>query len=323
VKAIAQDVYGPADVLQLRDMDQPKVGDGEVLVEVRGAGVDAGVWILMTGQPYAARLAFGLRRPKVAVRGMDVAGVVSAVGAGVTAFRQGDEVYGVCETGSFAEYATAKAKKLSRKPANLSFEQAAAAPISGVTALDALRAGRVQAGHRVLVTGAAGGVGSFIVQIAKAYGASVTGVSRTSKLDLVRSLGADDVIDYTEHEIDRDGAVYDVVIDIAGNRPLPMLRRATKPGGTIAMVGGGHQTYPVLGGMTRLFGLVLIAPLTGRKVRGVMSAVRAERLEELTKLIEAGKVTPAVERAYPLVDAPDALRRLATGQAAGKLVIVP
>jgi NADPH:quinone reductase-like Zn-dependent oxidoreductase len=175
VKAITQDVYGPADVLQLRDVDQPKVGDGEVLVEVRGAGVDAGVWVLMAGQPYAARLAFGLRRPKVAVRGMDVAGVVSAVGAGVTAFRQGDEVYGVCETGSFAEYATAKAKKLSRKPANLSFEQAAAAPVSGVTALDALRAGRVRAGHRVMATGAAGGVCSCLDQMAKASRPTVPG----------------------------------------------------------------------------------------------------------------------------------------------------
>jgi NADPH:quinone reductase-like Zn-dependent oxidoreductase len=207
MKAIAQDGYGPADVLDLRDIDVPATGEHDVLVQVRAAGVDPGVWHLMTGQPYLVRaMGFGLRKPKVPVRGRDVAGVVARVGAGVTRFRPGDEVYGTCESGSFAEYAAARQQRLAAKPPSLSFEQAAAVPISGVTALQAVRdCGRVQSGQRVMVIGAAGGVGSFAVQIAKAFGATVTGVCSTSKADLVRSLGADEILDYTRQEIDSAG----------------------------------------------------------------------------------------------------------------------
>ncbi len=222
MKAVVQDVYGPSGVLGLREIDRPAIGEDEVLVRVCAAGVDPGVWHLMTGEPYLVRaMGFGLRKPKVAVRGRDVAGVVEAAGAGVTRFGPGDQVYGTCESGSFAEYAAAPQKRLAAKPANLSFEQAAVVPISGVTALQGVRdCGRVQPGQQVMVIGAAGGVGSFAVQIAKALGARVTGVCSTSKARLVRSLGADDVIDYTHDEIDCNGGRYDVIIDTAGNRRL-------------------------------------------------------------------------------------------------------
>jgi NADPH:quinone reductase-like Zn-dependent oxidoreductase len=322
MKAIAQNRYGPAEVLALRDIDKPPVGDREVLVEVRAAGVDPGVWIAMTGRPYAARLAFGLRRPRVPVRGMDVAGVVAAVGAGVTRFRPGDEVYGTCDTGSFAEYATAREKRLAVKPGTVSFAQAAATPVSGVTALVSVRdGGRVRPGQRVLITGAGGGVGSFAVQIAKAYGAGVTGVCSASKAELVRSLGADDVIDYATDEIDRDGPRYDVVIDTAGNRPLSLLRRAATPRGTIALVGGGHARGRILGGFQRQMAAPLISPFLSQRLRGVTAIVRAAELAELTRLVESGQVTPAVGGTYALADAAEAIRDLSASRTAGKLVV--
>jgi len=253
MKAVVQDVYGPSGVLGLREIDRPAIGEDEVLVRVCAAGVDPGVWHLMTGEPYLVRaMGFGLRKPKVAVRGRDVAGVVEAAGAGVTRFGPGDQVYGTCESGSFAEYAAAPQKRLAAKPANLSFEQAAVVPISGVTALQGVRdCGRVQPGQQVMVIGAAGGVGSFAVQIAKALGARVTGVCSTSKARLVRSLGADDVIDYTHDEIDCNGGRYDVIIDTAGNRRLSLLRRAMTPHGTLVLVGGEHGGGRVLGGFDR------------------------------------------------------------------------
>jgi NADPH:quinone reductase-like Zn-dependent oxidoreductase len=325
MKAIAHDVYGPADVLALRDMDRPTIGDDEVLVQVRAAGVDPGVWILMTGQPYLVRLmGVGLRRPKVAVRGRDLAGVVSAVGSRVTRFRPGDEVYGTCESGSYAEFAAAPERQLAAKPGNLSFDEAAVVPVSGTTALQAVRDGaRVQPGQQVMVTGAAGGVGSYAVQIAKAFGATVTGVCSTAKVELVRSLGADDVIDYTRDEIDRDGARYDVVIEIAGDRPLALLRRALTPRGTLVLVGNGRQYG---GGVTAGFGRAMFrAPLlsvfVGQRLRNLLSRERAEDLEELRGLIEAGSVTPVIDRRYPLAEAPDAIRYLGRGHAAGKVVI--
>ena len=320
MKAIAQDRYGPAEVLELRDIDQPAIGRGEVLVAVRAAGVDPGVWINMTGRPYAARLAFGLRRPKVAVRGLDVAGVVAEVGAGVTRFRPGDEVYGTCRTGSLAEYATAQQQRLARKPAGLSFAQAAATPVSGVTALQSVRDGRVRAGQRVLVIGA-GGVGSFAVQMAKAYGATVTGVCSTAKAGLVRSLGADDVIDYTEQEIDRDGPRYDVIIDTAGNRPLALLRRAATARGTIVLVGGGHAGGRILGGFQRQMAAPLVSSFISQRLCGVTARVRAAELEELTGLIESGRVTPSVGRTYALAGAADAVRDLTAARTGGKLVV--
>jgi NADPH:quinone reductase-like Zn-dependent oxidoreductase len=321
VRAIARDGYGTADVLELRDIDKPGADGGEVLVEVRAAGVDPGVWIFMTGRPLAVRLASGPRRPKVAVLGRAVAGVVAAVGAGVTRLRPGDEVYGTCHSGSFAEYATAREGRLALKPANVTFAQAAAIPISAVTALQSLRDARVRAGQHVLVIGAAGGVGTFAVQLAKARGADVTGVCSTAKVDLVRSIGADHVIDYTRREIDHAGPRYDVVIDTAGNRPLSLLRAATTPRGTIALVGGGHAAGRLLGGFQRQMAAPLLSLFGSQRVCGVTGRERHEDLDELTPLVESGAVTPVIDRTYPLADAADAIRYLAQGHPAGKIVL--
>ena len=240
MKAVLQDDYGSADTLRFGDVDMPVIGDDEVLVRVRAAGVDPGVWHLMTGHPYLVRLmGMGVRRPKVPVRGRDLSGVVEAVGSHVTRFRPGDEVYGVTNFGSFAEYARSGEMDLARKPVNLSFEQAAAVPVSGMTALQAVRdVGRVQPGQQVLVIGAAGGVGSFAVQLARALGARVTGMCSTTKIDLVRSIGAEDVIDYTREEVDARGPQFDLIIDTGGRRPLSLLRRALTSHGTLAIVGG-------------------------------------------------------------------------------------
>jgi NADPH:quinone reductase-like Zn-dependent oxidoreductase len=323
MKAIVQDVYGSADVLRLRDIDRPSVGAGEVLVKVRAAGVDPGVWHLMTGEPYLVRaMGFGLRRPKVAVRGRDLAGVVEAAGAGVTRFHPGQEVYGTSERGSFAEYAAAPQQQLAAKPANVSFEQAAATPVSGVTALQGVRdCGRVRPGQQVMVIGAAGGVGSFAVQIATAFGARVTGVCGQAKADLVRSLGAQEVIDYTLDEVDRYGGRYDLVIDTAGNRRLALLRRAMTPHGTLVLVGGEHGRGRLLGGFDRQLRAPLVSIFVGQRLRGLIAKERAEDLEALTGLIESGAVTPVIDRSYPLADAPDAIRYLAYGHTAGKVVV--
>src|SRR5215475_9599818 len=323
MKAIVQDVYGSADVLELRDIDRPSIGADQVLVKVRAAGVDPGVWHLMTGRPYLVRaMGFGLRKPKVVVRGRDVAGVVESVGAGVTRLRPGQEVYGTCERGSFAEYATAPQQRLAVKPANVSFEQAAATPVSGMTALQGIRdCGRVRQGQQVMVIGAAGGVGSFAVQIATAFGARVTGVCGPAKADLVRSLGAEEVIDYTRDEVDRDGGRYDVVIDTAGNRRLSLLRHALTPHGTLVLVGGEHGGGRLLGGFDRLLRAPLASVFVGQRLRGLLAKDRAEDLEALTRLIESGAVTPVIDRSYALADAPDAIRYLVHGHAAGKVVV--
>lgn len=322
MKAITQNTYGSADVLELRDIDDPVVGHKDVLVRVHAAGAGPDVWHLMTGQPYMARPAIGLRRPKVRVRGWDVAGTVQAVGAGVTEFRPGDEVMGVAEGGSFAESAVTRPDKLVRKPARLSFEQAAAVPISGVTALQALRdKAHVRPGQKVLIVGAAGGVGTFAVQIAKAFGAEVTGVCSTSKLDLVRSIGADDVIDYTRQDFTDGSRRWDVIIDTAGRRPVSRLRRALTPKGTLVIVGGdggGRWTGGFFRGMLRA---PLLSLFVGQRLDWLNSKVSVEDLQALNELIEAGKVTPVVGRTYLLPEAPEAIRHLATGHAGGKLVI--
>ena len=322
MKAITQETYGSADVLELRDIDDPVVGDKDVLVRVHSAGAGPDVWHLMTGQPYMARPAIGLRKPKVRVRGWDVAGTVQAVGAGVTEFRPGDEVMGVAEGGSFAEFATTQPDKLVRKPASLSFEQAAAVPISGVTALQALRdKAHVRPGQKVLIVGAAGGVGTFAVQIAKAFGAEVTGVCSMSKLDLVRSIGADDVIDYTREDFTDGSRRWDVIVDTAGRRPLSRLRRALTPKGTLVIVGGdggGPWTGGFFRGMLRA---PLLSLFVGQRLDWLNSKVSVEDLQALNELIEAGKVTPVVGRTYLLPEAPEAIRHLATGHAGGKLVI--
>jgi NADPH:quinone reductase-like Zn-dependent oxidoreductase len=323
MKAIVQDVYGSADVLELREVDQPSIGADEVLVQVRAAGLDPGVWHLMTGQPYIVRaMGFGLRKPKVAVRGRDLAGVVRAVGTQVTRLRPGDEVYGTCDRGSFAEYAAAPQQRLALKPANASFEQAAVVPTSGTTALQGVRdGGRVRPEQQVVVIGATGGVGSFAVQIAKSFGAKVTGVCGTAKADLARSLGADDVIDYTNTEIDVNGPRYDVIIDTAGNRPLSLLRRAMTPKGTLVLIGGEHGRGRLLGGVDRLLWAPLVSKFVSQQLRGLLAKDRAEDLDTLTKLIESRAVTPVIDRTYPLAEAADAIRYLAEGHAAGKVVI--
>src|SRR6202166_2715269 len=276
MKAIVQDVYGSSDTLRFGDIEMPVIGQDEVLVRVQAAGVDPGVWHLMTGRPYLVRLmGMGLRRPKVRVRGRDLSGVVEAVGSRVTRFRPGDAVYGVTTVGSFAEYARSRESDLARKPANLTFEQAAAVPLSGMTALQGLRdVGRLQTGQHVLVIGAAGGVGSFAVQLAHAFGARVTGTCSTAKTDLVRSIGADEVIDYTREEVDGRGARFDLILDTAGRRPLSLLRRAVAPHGILAIVGGeGGDRW--LGGFDRQ---ILRAPLqsvfSGQRLRAVTAKAR-------------------------------------------------
>jgi NADPH:quinone reductase-like Zn-dependent oxidoreductase len=321
MKAIVQDRYGSADVLEFRDIEDPVVADGDVLVRVHAAGCGPDVWHLMTGMPYMARPAIGLRRPKIGVRGWDVAGTVEAFGANVKGFLPGDQVMGTAE-GSFADLVIAQPDKLVAKPAGLSFEQAAAVPISGTTALRAVRdKGKVQPGQIVLVIGAAGGVGSLAVQIAKAFGGKVTAVCSTSKADLVRSIGADDVIDYTRDDFPDGSRRWDVILDTAGRRPLSKLRRALTPKGTLVIVGGdggGRWTGGFFRGMLRA---PLVSLFVGQKLGGLNSIVKQEDLVALKALIEAGKVTPVIDRTYPLVEAPDAIRYLAEGHARGKIVI--
>jgi len=320
MKAIVQDRYGSADVLRLRDIDKPELGDDDVLVRVLAAGVDPGVWHLMTGLPYLVRPGFGLRAPKTPVRGMDVAGRVEAVGENVTQFEIGHEVFGTCN-GSFAEYACAREDKLVFKPANLSFEQAAAVPVSACTALHALRdSGEVRAGQKVLIVGASGGVGTFAVQLAKAFGAEVTGVCSTAKLELVRSIGADQVIDYRRDDFSQMGQRYDLILDIAGNRSLSLLRSALTPEGTLVIV-GGEEGGPWLGGTDRQIRALILSRFVRHNLRNVISVENKEDLLVLKELIESGKVTPVIDRTYPLREAPEAIRYLEDGHARGKVVI--
>jgi NADPH:quinone reductase-like Zn-dependent oxidoreductase len=319
MRSIVQDAYGPAEVLQLRDIDRPVPRNDEVLLRVHAAGVGPDVWHLMTGKPYMVRLAYGPRKPRNPVRGADAAGRVEAVGADVTRFKAGDEVYGITD-GSFAEYARAKADKLAPKPRNLSFEQAAAVPVSGATALQALRdKARLRPGQKVLVIGASGGVGSFAVQLAAGYGAEVTGVCGPAAADLVRSLGATDVIDYTREEItDRPGR-YDVILDIAGNRPVSLLRRALTPRGTLVIVGG--EGGGSLLGVGRQLRAQLMSPFLRQKLGTLLAITRQQDLLTLNELLETGAITPIVDRTYDLSDAPAALRHLTDGHPRGKIVL--
>jgi NADPH:quinone reductase-like Zn-dependent oxidoreductase len=267
MRAIVQDRYGEAeDVLRLEEIDRPEIGDDEVLLDVRAAGVDRGVWHLMAGLPYPVRVAgYGIRAPKHRVRGVDVAGCVEAVGKNVTTLRPGDEVFGIGD-GSFAEYVSARADKLAPKPKNLTFEQAAAVPISALTALQAVRdRGHVQPGQQVLVLGASGGVGTFAVQIAKAFGAEVTGVCSTTKMDMVRTIGADHVVDYTRADFAAEGQRYDVIIDIGGNSSLTHLRRALNPKGTLVIT-GGETDGRWLGGSDRQLRALMLSPFVSQKL---------------------------------------------------------
>lgn len=322
MKAIVQDEYGSADVLEFRDIPVPAVGENEVLIRVHAAGCGPDVWHIMEGKPYFARLMLGFRRPKLRTRGWDVAGVVEVVGSSVHTFRPGDEVMGTAVSGSFAEHALARPDKLFRKPASLSFDEAAAMPVSGMTGLQALRdIASVKAGQTVLVIGAAGGVGTLTVQIAKAYGAVVTGLASGSKLDLVRSIGADDVIDYAREDFTDGKRRWDVIVDTAGRRPLRQLRRALARRGTLVIV-GGDGGGPVTGGFFR--GILrgpLLSLFVGQKMRGFTSKERASDLEALAELVEADKVRPVIDRTYSLVEAPDAVRYLEEGHPGGKIVI--
>jgi NADPH:quinone reductase-like Zn-dependent oxidoreductase len=321
MKGIVQDRYGSADVLEFRDIDEPVVGDDDVLIRVRAAGCGPDVWHLMTGLPYFVRVMPGFYKWKNGVRGRDVSGVVEAVGSKASGFTVGDEVMGVAE-GSFAELAPARADKLVPKPARLSFEEAAAAPISGLTALQAIRdVAKVQPGQRVLVIGAGGGVGTLTVQVAKAFGAEVTGVASTSKLDLIRSVGADDVIDYTREDFTDGSRRWDVIVDTAGRRPLRHLRRALTPNGTLALVGGEGGGRWTAGFFRQILRAPILSLFTGQKLRPVISTEPLEDLHALAELIEAGKVTPVVGKTYPLVDAAEAIRELERGHARGKVVV--
>jgi NADPH:quinone reductase-like Zn-dependent oxidoreductase len=321
MKAIVQEKYRSPDGLELKEIDKPVVGDDDVLVRVHAAGVDQGVWHLVTGLPYLLRIVgFGLRRPKTRVPGLDVAGRVEAVGRNVIRFQPGDEVFGTC-AGSYAEYACARQDKFAPKPANVTFEQAAAVPTSAFAALQGLRGGaQIQAGQKVLVIGAGGGVGTFAVQLAKEFGANVTGVCSTKKTDLVRSIGADDVIDYTREDFADSPRRYDLILDTAGGRSLSHLRRALSPRGTLVIVGseaGGRLVQ----GIDRALRAALLSPFVRQNLRMLVSTERAEDLRLLGKLIEAGKLTPVVDRTYSLSEVPKAIQYLRDGHACGKVVI--
>jgi NADPH:quinone reductase-like Zn-dependent oxidoreductase len=321
MRAIVQDGYGTADRLRAGAIDRPTIADDEVLVRVHAAGLDRGTWHLMAGQPHLMRLiGFGLRAPKNRVPGLDVAGTVEATGADVTRFEVGDEVFGISH-GSFAEYACARGDKLARKPANLSFDQAAVVAVSGLTALQSLTdVGQLKPGQRVLIVGASGGVGTFAVQIAKALGAEVTGVCTTTKVDLVRSIGADHVIDYTQGDFADGSERYDLILDVGGNTPLSRLRRTLTPSGTLVIVGGeGGSRWT--GGFGRSLRAVALSPFVRHRLAMKTPREHYSDLERLAALIEAGELTPVIDKTYPLHQAPDAMRRLEAGHARGKLVI--
>jgi NADPH:quinone reductase-like Zn-dependent oxidoreductase len=320
MRAVTQQGYGGSEQLSVTEIEAPTPGPTDVLVRVRAAGVDRGTWHLMTGRPYAVRLAFGLRRPKHPVVGRDVAGVVEAVGDQVTAVAVGDEVIGTAD-GSYAELALVPEKRIGPKPSALSFEEAAVLPVSGLTALQAVRdAAQVAAGQRVLVIGASGGVGSYAVQIAAARGADITGVASGAKADLVRSLGASRVLDYTREEIGADGVRYDAIIDVAGLRSITELRRSLADDGTLVIVGGeGGDRW--LGGTHRQLAAMALSPFVGQRLTALMSRESSADLAELGRLADQGKVRPQLERTFTLEEAAEAIDHVASGQARGKVAL--
>jgi NADPH:quinone reductase-like Zn-dependent oxidoreductase len=321
MRAITQRRYGtaPEDALRLEQIATPGIAAGEVLVQVRAAGLDRGTWHLMAGQPYLMRLlGFGFRGPKNPVPGLDVAGTVAAAGPEVTRLAAGDEVFGIAR-GSFAAYAAAREDTLARKPARLSFEQAAVVAVSGLAALQGLRdAGRIQAGHKVLVVGASGGVGSYAVQLAKAFGAQVTGVCSTAKADLVRSIGADHVIDYTRADFADGRQHYDLILDIGGNSGLRRLRRALTPQGTLVIAGGEGARWTGVGRQLRA---LMLSPLVRQRLTTYVSRHRQADLQTLRRLTETGQITPVIGQTSPLADVPQAIRQLQNGHARGKTAI--
>ena len=321
MKAIVQDEYGaPGDVLALREVDKPVAKDDEVLVRVRAAAVHVGDWLLMAGRPYMMRPVFGLRRPRKNVPGFDVAGHVDAVGEEVTEFRPGDEVFGTCN-GSCAEYITAAEDAVALKPAELTFEKAAAVAVSGVTALRALRdQAKVQPGQKVLINGASGGVGTFAVQIAKSLGAEVTGVCSGKNADLVQSIGADHVIDYTREDFTHGESRYDVILDNVANHSLSDCRRALDPKGML-LPNNGTAGGAWFGPLGRMVAALALSPFLSRQGRPFMATPTREDLVALRELIEAGEVTPVIDRTYPLGETPEAMAHVGAGHARGKVVI--
>ncbi len=322
MKAIVQERFGPPEVLRLADTGRPEAGAGEALVRVHAAALNPYDWHVMRGDPLIARLMgeVGLTRPKARVAGVDAAGVVEAAGANVRGLRRGDEVLGFCR-GAFAEYARAAADKVVPKPASLTFEQAAAVPMAALTALQGIRdVGAVRAGHRVLVNGAAGGVGTYAVQIATALGAEVTGVCSSRNVGLVRSIGAAHVIDYTTEDFTDGRTHYDVILDNVGNRPLSRLRRALTPTGTLVLNAGGSPGR-VLGAVGSILRAVVVNGFVRQRLRPFMAKQKREDLLTLTGLIEDGKLIPVLDRTYPLADTAEGLRRVEQGHARGKVVV--
>jgi len=317
MQAIVQDTYGSAEVLQLRNIDKPDIGADEVLVRVHAASIHVGDWIVMTGSPLVMRLVTGLRRPKNSVPGTDVAGTIEAVGSQVTALRPGDEVFGWCG-GAFAEYASATEDHFVKMPANLTFEQAAAIGVSASTALQLLRDdGRVQRGQKVLVNGASGGVGTFAVQIAKAFGAEVTGVTSTKNTEMVRAIGAHHVIDYTREDFTTGAERYDVILDNVGNQSMARTRRALAPSGILISNGGGHAG----GKLSRTLRTMLVSLVVRRQAGPTVKTQNKGDLVALRDLVEAGRVTPVIDRTYPLTETPRAIDHVAAGHARGTVVI--
>jgi NADPH:quinone reductase-like Zn-dependent oxidoreductase len=321
MKAIVHTRFGPPrEVLELREIDKPVPEQGQVLIRVRAASVAKGDWLIARGEPYIARASYGLRTPKQHVAGLEVAGIVETIGRGVQRFEAGDEVFGWCH-GAFAEYVAVGEDQLVRKPPNVTFEEAAAVPISGFAALQAVRdRGQVRAGQRVLVIGASGGVGSLAVQIAKTYDAEVTGVASTRNVELVSSLGADHVVDYTQEEITDGGRVYDVIIDIAGNRPLSELRKALTASGTLVIAGGTGGSATM--GFGRTVRAMVLSPFVGQRLVSLLSKPNLADLETLRDLVESKRITAVVDQTYPLSEAPSVVEQLGTGSSSGKRVIV-
>lgn len=319
--AVVQRGYGGTEVLDVTRIPRPAISAQEVLVRVHSAGLAKGAWHLMTGRPYMLRAALGLRRPRQKVLGNNLAGTVVAVGIDITRFSIGDEVYGIGR-GTFAEYSAAREGKLAPKPKSLTFEQAAVVPVSGLTALQAVSdVGRVTAGAKVLVLGAAGGVGSFAVQVARAAGAEVTGTCRAAKADFVRSLGADHVLDYTREDFAAGPERYDLIINAAGNPKLRRLRRALAPRGTAVIVGGEEGSALTGGFIETQVGARIVSLPGRRRLVGMLCKERAADLERLTALIDAGKVTPQIDSSYPLADAAGAMQRLESGEVRGSVVL--
>lgn len=322
VKAIVYCDYGLAEVLKLEDIEKPVAESGQILIKVHAAAANPLDWHMMRGTPYVMRFGTGLRRPTELRLGVDYAGVVESVGPGVTQFKPGDEVFGA-RTGAFAEYVTAKADgNVVPKPANISFEQAAAVPVAAITALQGLRAGGVGAGTKVLINGASGGVGTFAVQIAKALGAEITGVSSTRNLELVRSLGADAVIDYTQADYTTADAKYDMILDNVGNHGFLANRRALTPAGKYVLIGGGGpDDGRWIGPMINPVKAMLLSPFIKQDMEVLFANLSREDLAELSRLMAAGQVTPVIDRRYSLAEVPAAIEYLETGRARGKVII--